>query len=90
MHGLGTLAHSHILPSPIHHAHPHEVIQNPIGENSQITSLELPHNTDSVPPQAVVKVTLIEYIIGPTLLIEPLLPWEDHPMKHPGVNLANC
>ena len=69
MHGLDTLIPSGILPGPIHHPHSHKVVQDPISENRWITSAELFDNADSISPQTIIKVTLVEDIIDPTLLI---------------------
>ena len=88
MHGLGTLIPSGILTSPIHHPHSHEVVQDPNGENRRITGMELFDDTDSISPQTIIEVTLIEDIIDPTLFAETLLSWKDRAVQHPGINLT--
>ena len=88
MHGLGALISSGVLPSPIHHPHSHEVVQDPIGKNHWITGMELFDNVDSISPQTVIEVTLVEDIIDPTLLTETLLSWKDRSIQHPGINLT--
>ena len=87
MHGLSALISSGILSSPIHYPHPHKVIQNPIGGDCRITGTELFDNADSVSPQTIIKVTLIEDVVDPALLTETLFSWKDRAVQHPGVNL---
>ena len=77
MHGLGALISSGILPSPIHHPHSHEVVQDSIGEHHWIAGTELFDNVDGISPQPIAKVTLVEDIVDPTLLAEMLLSWKD-------------
>ena len=88
MHGLGALIFSGILPSPIHHPHSHEVVQDPIGENRWITDAKLFDNADGISPQTIIKVTFVEDIVDPTFLAETLLSWKDRSIQHPGVNLT--
>ena len=88
MHGLGTLIPSGVLLGPIHYPHSHEVVQDSIGENNQITSTELFDNTDGISPQTIIKVTFVEDVVNPTLLAETLLSRKDRPVQHPGINLT--
>ena len=52
-------------------------------------SLEFLHNMNGIPPEAVVKMTLVEDIIDPMFFAEPLLPWENCTVQHPGIDLVN-
>ena len=88
-HSLGTLVHSNILPTPVHHSHLHKVVQDPISKDHGITSSEFLHNVNHIPPEAVIKVTLIEDVFGPKFLIEPLFPREVCSIQHPGIDLTN-
>ena len=87
-HGLGTLIPSGVLPGPIHHPHPHEVVQDPISENHRIAGMKLFDNADSISPQTIVEVTFVEDIVDPMLLAETLLSQKDHSVQHPGINLT--
>ena len=89
VHGLGTLVHPRVLPTPVHYTHLHEVIQNPISENNRVMSSKFLHDANGIPPEAVIKVTLVEDMFGPTLFIEPLFPQKDCSMQHLTINLAN-
>ena len=88
MHGLGTLIPLGVLPSPIHYPHSHEVVQDSIGKNNQIMSTERFDDADGISPQTIIKVTFVEDVVNPTLLVEMLLPRKDRPVQHPGINLT--
>ena len=77
-----------VLPNPVIYPHAHEVKQHPIGKDRGITGAQLFDNSNGVPPQAIIKVTLVQDVIGPTLLVEPLFSREDGPMQHASVKLA--
>ena len=50
--------------------------------------MKLFDNVDSVSPQTIIKVTLVEDVVGPMFFAEPLLSWKDRSTQHPGINLA--
>ena len=51
-----------------------------ISKDYRVAGTQLFDHMDGVSPQTIVEVTLVEDIIGPTLLVGPLFPGKDSSM----------
>ena len=49
--------------------------------------MKLFDNADGISPQAIVIMTFVEDVVGPTFFVELLLSWKDCSAQHPGINL---
>ena len=87
-HGLGTLISVTVLIAPVDSPHLHEVIQDPIYEDSRIMNTELLDNPNGVPPEAIIEEILTKDVLSPGFFVKLLLPGENHSMNQPGKNLA--